>query len=957
MNNRNLLQRFGLAALAAGAIALGQTSASAATNYLGGVLTGGNLTWRATNEYVMTNYTYVLDGTTLTIEPGTVVRGRNGTAPNFGSLFICQGAKIIASGTHSKPIIFTAEDDDLADPEDKLITDRGLWGGVVILGKARISKAVNAAGDAASPKYELYEGLADTQISGQFIHRFGGSDDNDNSGVFRFVSMRHGGQKLSPDKEINGLSLGGVGRGTTIEYVEALSFADDGFEFFGGSVNTRYLVSAFNDDDAFDTDMGFSGKNQFWFAIQSNDKRDNGGELNGEPNERNDGKGVPVSNFEVFNGTFIGAGANAGGTANNNGFLLRRYTQARVFDSIITDFNGQPLNGGGPQTGASPVFQDNIWWSFTTPTFTNVMFTTASLTNRTSANPSLNGISRTANGGLDPRPASGGAAFQNYRTPADDFYVPTDYVGAFDSKDLWIKGWTFLDQGGFTPASDNLVTVSDQTITGNVTWNSTNVYLLTNYVYVLSGATLTIEPGTVIKGRNGTAPNFGSLYVCRGGKIIADGKPHAPIIFTAETDDLADPSDLGPTDRQLWGGLVIFGNARINKAVNATGDAASPKYEVYEGLEDLVLESNNVHRFGGNNDDDNSGILRYVSIRHGGQKLSPDKEINGLSLGGVGRGTTIECVEAYATADDGFEFFGGSVNTKFLVSAFNDDDSFDTDMGYNGKNQFWFAIQSNDKRDNGGEFNGEPNERNDGTGVPASTFEVYNATYIGAGKTAGGTANNNGFLLRRYSQAKLYNSIVTDFNGQPLNGSAPQTGASPTFQDNIWWDFATPTFTATMFTTAANNNRTAANPLITSISREANFGLDPRPGAGGPAFSLYRATPVDGFFTAAPYVGAFSDVNWAGDWTALAAECVMNPTGAGLKREVPEIALTVTTPNDGSSATLAWLSAFGRQYRVQSTSDLSIWTDESAWTDGTGGTLTHVSSVPGTKKMFRVVVR
>jgi hypothetical protein len=96
---------------------------------------------------------------------------------------------------------------------------------------------------------------------------------------------------LSPDKEINGLSLGGVGRGTTIEYVEAVSFADDGFEFFGGTVNTKYLVSAFNDDDSFDTDMGYTGKNQFWFAIQSNDRRDNGSEQNGEPNERNDGTG------------------------------------------------------------------------------------------------------------------------------------------------------------------------------------------------------------------------------------------------------------------------------------------------------------------------------------------------------------------------------------------------------------------------------------------------------------------------------------------------------------------------------------------------------------------------------------------------------------------------------------------------------------------------------------------
>jgi len=932
-------------------------SSQAATNYLGGALSGGNLTWRATNEYVMTNYTYVLSGTTLVIEPGTVVRGRFGTAPNFGSLFICQGGKIMAAGTPTKPIIFTAEDDDLTDPEDKLITDRALWGGMVLLGNARISKAVSAAGDAANPKYEVYEGLADLQISGQFVHRFGGSNDDDNSGVVRYVSLRHGGQRLSPDKEINGVSFGGVGRGTTFEYVEAMSFADDGFEFFGGSINTRYLVSTFNDDDAFDTDMGYSGKNQFWFSLQSNDRRDNGGELNGEPNERNDGNGVPVSDFEVFNGTFIGAGANAGGTANNNGFLLRRYTQARFFNSIITDFNGTPLNGNGPQTGANPVFQDNLWWSFTTPTFTNTLFTTTANTNRTADNPVLAGLSRTANGGLDPRPAAGGKAFQNYRTPADDFYVATDYVGAFDSKDLWLKGWTFLSQGGFTPPANNEVVVTDQTITGSVTWSSTNVYILTNYVYVMSGATLTIEPGTVIKGRNGTAPNFGSLFVTRGGNIIADGKPHAPIVFTAETDDLSDATDLGPTDRQLWGGVVILGNARINKAVNAAGDASNPKYELYEGLDDILLDGQNVHRFGGSDDNDDSGIFRYVSIRHGGQRLSADKEINGLSLCGVGRGTTVECVEAYATADDGFEFFGGSVNTKYLVSAFNDDDAFDTDLGYNGKNQFWFAVQGNDRRDNGGEFNGEPNERNDGNGVPASTFEVYNATYIGAGAASGGIASNNGFLIRRYSKAKMFNSIVTDFNGAPLNGGSPQTGAIVTFQDNIWWNFASATFTDAMFTTVGNNNRTASDPGLSGISRVANFGLDPRPASGGAAYALYRATPVDGFLTDAPYVGAFSDVNWAVDWTALGAECIANAQGGSVKNVAPEIGLTVTTPADGSTATLAWLSAYGRQYRVQSTSDLSQWSDESAWINGTGSTLNHVSAVPGIKKMFRVIVR
>jgi hypothetical protein len=387
----------------------------------------------------------------------------------------------------------------------------------------------------------------------------------------------------------------------------------------------------------------------------------------------------------------------------------------------------------------------------------------------------LRGITREPNGGLDPRPAAGSPALSSSRpTPVDGFLHPVGYYGAFAAGDNWLRGWTSLAASGYLPPMDNEVIVSNQAITGEVTWSSTNVYILTNYVYVLGGATLRIEPGTVIKGRNGTAPNFGCLFVCRGGRILAEGTPHNPIIFTAEDDDLSDPSDLRVTDRGLWGGLVILGNARINKAVNAAGDAASPRYEVFEGLEDLVIEGQNVHRFGGNDDSDGSGVLRYVSLRHGGQRLSPDKEINGLTLGGVGRGTVVEFVEALSFADDGYEFFGGTVGTRYLISAFNDDDGFDTDMGWSGRNQFWLGIQSNDRRDTGSEQNGEPNERNDGTGVPQATYEVYNATLIGAGAAAGGTANNHAMLVRRFLQAGWYNGIFTDFN-RPVRRPSSRT--------------------------------------------------------------------------------------------------------------------------------------------------------------------------------------
>jgi hypothetical protein len=919
-----------------------------------------NVVWTADKTYILTNYVYVLSGASLRIEPGTVIKGRNGAAPNFGCLFVCRGGKIFAEGTPARPIIFTAEEDDVTDPEDLRVTDRGLWGGLVILGQAPINKAVNAAGDAATPKYELYEGLEDLVIAGQNVHRYGGDNANDNSGVLRYVSLRHGGQRLSPDKEINGLSLGGVGRGTTLEYVEAVSFADDGFEFFGGSVNTRYLVSAFNDDDAFDMDQGYNGTNQFWFALQSNDRRDNGSEQNGEPNERNDGLGVPVANYKVYNATLIGAGAGAGGTANNHALLFRRYNQSVWANSIFTDFNGQPLNGGGPQTGSNPSVTNNLWWGFTDPVFTNILFTTASRRNVTNLDPMIRGISREAKGALDPRLMPGSPAASNAAAVMNDgFLRAASHYGAFDAHDNWLRGWTSLAQDGFLPPTDHEVIVSNQTITGDVTWASTNVYILTNYVYVLGGATLRIEPGTVIKGRNGTAPNFGSLFVCRGGKIIAEGTPHNPIIFTAEEDDLTDAEDLRVTDRGLWGGLVILGNARINKAVNAAGDAASPKYELYEGLEDLVINGQNVHRFGGSDDNDSSGVLRYVSIRHGGQRLSPDKEINGASFGGVGRGTVVEFVEALSFADDGFEFFGGSVDTSHLVSAFNDDDAFDTDMGWSGRNQFWFAIQANDRRDNGAEQNGEPNERNDGNGVPAATYEIYNATLVGAGATAGGTANNHTMLLRRYVKAGWYNSIFTDFNGQPLNGGGPQTGSAPLIQDNLWWGFANPVFTNEVFTTASNNNSTSVNPQLRGISREADGKLDPRPAAGSPALTSTRVAPASAGYQPAAFKGAFAEGNWASDWSGISALGILsaqggfNPGPAGESTPAPIDPIQVTVIREGTALRVAWTGGVA-PYTVQSRTALT----EGAWVDLSTTSDTSVS-VPtdGSVVFFRVMSR
>jgi len=228
----------------------------------------------------------------------------------------------------------------------------------------------------------------------------------------------------------------------------------------------------------------------------------------------------------------------------------------------------------------------------------------------------------------------------------------------------------------------NEETVTDQGGgTGTVTWTSDKTYVLNGFVFVNDGQTLTIEAGTVIRARTGQGSLASALIVARGGRIIAEGEKTRPIIFTVEGDDLK--GSIPVEARGLWGGLIILGNATIN---TESGE------HMIEGIP--ISEPRGV--YGGIDDDDNSGILEYVSIRHGGTNIGEGNEINGLTLGGVGRQTTIDHVEVISNADDGVEFFGGAVNCSNLVVSFCGDDAFDIDQGYHGKGQFWLGINSTD---------------------------------------------------------------------------------------------------------------------------------------------------------------------------------------------------------------------------------------------------------------------
>jgi len=953
----------------------------------------GNLTgihtWRSTNEYVLNGFVYVLSPGVLNIEPGTVVRGKAGTGLNSSCLFITQGAKIFANGTRSKPIVFCSESDDLNDPNDIALWQRGLWGGIVIYGKATLNTTSDVKGNAATPKYELFEGLPDSVVEGQNINRYGGSDDDDSSGVLRYVSIRNSSTVILPDKEVNGLSLCGVGRGTQVDHIEVFGAADDSVEFFGGTVNTKYMASIFSDDDNFDIDMGYRGKNQFWFALQAPDKKDQGGEWNGEPNGIGVGN-APVMNFEIYNATYIGAGTN---TSGSRALISRVHAAPKVFNSIFTEFNAGvniDATSGTQFTNGVAKFQNNILWNFATNGVPVAYAQNATAdwllkdaANRNEfVNPLLTSISRTNVPAfkLDPRPQSGSPALTSSLTAPDDgFYSPVAYRGAFDAEDLWLADWTFASQVGLVPhrpqLGDSAHTVQ---ITGNLSgthhWYQTNTYVLNGFVYVLANSTLHIEPGTVIRGKAGTGLNSSCLFITQGAKIMANGTPHNPIIFCSESDDLDDPNDIPLWQRGLWGGLVIYGKATLNTTSDVKGNAASPKYELFEGLPDSVVEGQNINRYGGNDDTDNSGVLRYVSIRNSSTVILPDKEVNGLSLCGVGSGTKVEHIEIFGAADDSVEFFGGTVNTKYIASFFSDDDNFDIDMGYRGKNQFWFILQASDKKDQGGEWNGEPN----GIGIgnaPTGNFEIYNATYIGAGANSSG---GRAFISRVYAAPKVFNSIFTEFNaGVNIDATSGLqfTNGVAKFQHNLLWNFATngiavPYFQNTtagwVLTNAANANL-FADPMLTSISRTnfPAFQLDPRPRAGSPALTSDLTAPNDGFYTPVAYKGAFKDVNWASEWGFAAESGLISGEAAGVPSRVqspvvvePAIAPTLSIQREGLSIKVSFTSQAGRSYQLQSASTIKGgWSNVGQPTQGTGSSLSISQAINGSEQYLRVLAQ
>ncbi len=454
---------------------------------------------------------------------------------------------------------------------------------------------------------------------------------------------------------------------------------------------------------------------------------------------------------------------------------------------------------------------------------------------------------------------------------AQTFFDQVNYKGAFAPAPAaaWTDTWTNWDpQNTVYPATTATV---NSDITSNTTWTTGTTVFLQNKVYVTNGATLTIQPGVIIRGDKTTE---GTLIISRGSKINAQGTATNPIVFT---------SNFAPNTRSLgdWGGVVILGSARTN---NAGG------VQLVEGGLDLVKAE-----FGGTNDNDSSGVFKYVRIEFAGFPFQTDKEINGLTMGSVGRKTIIDYVQCSFINDDAFEWFGGTVNCKHLIAFRCLDDDFDTDNGYRGSLQYLLAVRDPNIADQSLSSTSEGFESdNDATGSNALPYTAplfSNVTLIGPYRGAQSNVVDakfrRGMRLRRNTYTSVFNSIIMDWKtGLHFDGSATEqnlTSDSMKFKNN--WIAGYGTATALQSGTSAavrakifpGNDTVIASSSVALTTPYNYTSPDFRPTPNSPAIS--GASFTDPLFSGSIVPTAINDITKN---TMLAFSLYPNPASAAV---------------------------------------------------------------------------
>lgn len=522
----------------------------------------------------------------------------------------------------------------------------------------------------------------------------------------------------------------------------------------------------------------------------------------------------------------------------------------------------------------------------------------------------------------------------------------TSYRGAFAPapEPQWTDSWTNWDPQN---AAYGAATATITAVNVDTTWTTGTVIKISGIVYVATGKTLTIQPGVIVRGDETVANS--SLFVTRGAKLIAIGTACNPIVFTSN-------KAIGARAKADWGGVVLLGSAKTNTGTNQQIEGTS------------AGDSRNF--FGGTNDNDNSGTLKYVRIEFGGFVFAANSEINGLTMGAVGRGTSIEYVQVSFVNDDAFEWFGGTVNCKHLVAYRNLDDDFDTDNGFSGVVQYCLGIKDPAIADAPAVSTSEGFESdNDANATPAfnpkTSAKFYNVTQIGAFRCASNASTvatqptadgfRRGARLRRITELKIFNSILMNNWRGLLVDAGTLTAAQVGFQNNIIsGDFAT-SFAApytgvalagedagstTFLNTPAFNNTVVSTGFCDLLVNPWTF--------ANPDFRPKGAALLSGA-TSGPGLTVIVEIDNALFTANQATDFLVDPFEQGTGATNGTITITIPKPS-GWNITVPSLTLTGtNQQGVNTSSNVSGGTanTNSNWNFRDDGTSVIITSRPG----------
>ena len=419
------------------------------------------------------------------------------------------------------------------------------------------------------------------------------------------------------------------------------------------------------------------------------------------------------------------------------------------------------------------------------------------------------------------------------------------------------------------------ITINAGEIT-DLNWTNDNTYIINGWAYVDSLDVLTIEAGTVIKGMPGEAESSSALIISRGGQIIANGTAEQPIIFTALADDLN--GSVPEKAAGLWGGIIVLGYGQTNNGVEKSIEGILPELDfgLFGGTESEEVE------------DQDAGEMSYMSIRHGGTNIGEGNEINGLTMGAVGTGTTVSFVEVIANQDDGIELFGGAPRIDHFIVAYCGDDAYDLDHGTRAYGQFLVTVQ--DTASWGecfGEHDGGSGSGEESAFIAHTVFS--NATFLG--NTGGGDATKKAFVLRDNWSGEYHNSIFYDtpigiyleWRDDKTNCYDRLMADEIAFKNNIFASVADNTAESICVIVDDQSNNV---PIDTATYKKAQFvakfnswgnDLSTNPGVSISApvptgdVSGTDFTGLDSWFETVSYKGAFDPAitcgHWAGEWS------------------------------------------------------------------------------------------